>query len=183
MWRAVGVSPAYLTDLFRRVEGVPLHGYLTQLRLARALVELPNAADLTTLALALGFSSPQSFYGRLSARVRLHPVPVSRVNTPHPLIASRSAWSPDASSTARHNSVQISSPQSARLLDRPIGRARSACRERTGSVPMSSGACRHGKTSGWMPCPHPQSAHAVQCSGVHWRNSQTPLASLTERRG
>jgi hypothetical protein len=130
-----------------------------------------------------GVFQPQSFYGRLSARVRLHPVPVSRVNTPHPLIASRSAWSPDASSTARHNSVQISSPQSARLLDRPIGRARSACRERTGSVPMSSGACRHGKTSGWMPCPHPQSAHAVQCSGVHWRNSQTPLASLTERRG
>jgi AraC family transcriptional regulator len=59
--RAVGVSPAYLTDLFRRVEGVPLHGYLTQLRLARALVELPNAADLTTLALALGFSSHSHF--------------------------------------------------------------------------------------------------------------------------
>jgi len=59
--RAVGVSPAYLTDLFRRVEGIPLHGYLTQLRLARALLELPNAADLTTLALALGFSSHSHF--------------------------------------------------------------------------------------------------------------------------
>jgi AraC family transcriptional regulator len=55
--RAVGASPAYLTDTFRRVEGIPLHRYLTQLRLARALVELPHAADLTTLALDLGFSS------------------------------------------------------------------------------------------------------------------------------
>lgn len=59
--RGVGASPAYLTDVFRRVEGIPLHGYLTQLRLARALVELPNASDLTTLALALGFSSHSHF--------------------------------------------------------------------------------------------------------------------------
>lgn len=59
--RAVGSSPAYLTDVFRRVEGVPLHGYLTQLRLARALIELPHASDLTTLALGLGFSSHSHF--------------------------------------------------------------------------------------------------------------------------
>jgi AraC family transcriptional regulator len=59
--RGVGASPAYLTDVFRRVEGIPLHGYLTQLRLARALVELSNASDLTTLALALGFSSHSHF--------------------------------------------------------------------------------------------------------------------------
>lgn len=59
--RAVGASPAYLTDVFRRVEGVPLHRYLTQLRLARALVELPHASDLTTLALSLGFSSHSHF--------------------------------------------------------------------------------------------------------------------------
>jgi AraC family transcriptional regulator len=59
--RGVGASPAYLTDVFRRVEGIPLHGYLTQLRLARALVELPHASDLTTLALALGFSSHSHF--------------------------------------------------------------------------------------------------------------------------
>ena len=55
--RAVGASPAYLTDTFRRVEGISLHRYLTQLRLARALVELPHATDLTTLALEVGFSS------------------------------------------------------------------------------------------------------------------------------
>jgi AraC-like DNA-binding protein len=59
--RAVGASPAYLTDVFRRVEGIPLHGYLTQLRLARALAELPDANDLTTLAFSLGFSSHSHF--------------------------------------------------------------------------------------------------------------------------
>jgi AraC family transcriptional regulator len=58
---AVGASPAYLTSLFRRVEGVPLHRYLTQLRLARALVELPHADDLTTLAFDVGFSSHSHF--------------------------------------------------------------------------------------------------------------------------
>lgn len=59
--RAVGASPAYLTDVFRRVEGIPLHRYVIQLRLARALTELPHANDLTRLALALGFSSHSHF--------------------------------------------------------------------------------------------------------------------------
>jgi AraC family transcriptional regulator len=58
---AVGASAAYLTDAFRRVEGVPLHGYLIQLRLARALVEIPHSTDLTELALRLGFSSHSHF--------------------------------------------------------------------------------------------------------------------------
>jgi AraC family transcriptional regulator len=58
---AVGASPAYLTHAFSRIEGVPLHRYLTQLRLARALVELPDAPDITTLALRLGFSSHSHF--------------------------------------------------------------------------------------------------------------------------
>jgi AraC-like DNA-binding protein len=59
--RAVGASPAYLTHVFRRVEGASLHRYLTQLRLSRALVELPYANDLTTLALEVGFSSHSHF--------------------------------------------------------------------------------------------------------------------------
>lgn len=59
--RVVGASPAYLTDLFRRVEGVPVHRYLTQLRLSRALVDLHHAADLSALALSLGFSSHSHF--------------------------------------------------------------------------------------------------------------------------
>src|SRR5262245_8721638 len=59
--QAVGASPAYLTDVFSRVEGVPLHRYLMQVRLARALVELPDARDITALALSLGFSSHSHF--------------------------------------------------------------------------------------------------------------------------
>ena len=62
--RAVGASPGYLTELFRALEGVPLHAYLTQLRLARALTELPHADDLTGLALELGFSSHSHFTAR-----------------------------------------------------------------------------------------------------------------------
>jgi AraC-like DNA-binding protein len=59
--RAVGASPAYLTDLFRRVEGVPLHRYVAQIRLARALIELPHADDQATLALEVGFSNHSHF--------------------------------------------------------------------------------------------------------------------------
>jgi AraC-like DNA-binding protein len=59
--RAVGASPAYLTDVFRRLEGMPLHRYLTRLRLARALVELRRQEDLTTVALATGFCSHSHF--------------------------------------------------------------------------------------------------------------------------
>jgi AraC-like DNA-binding protein len=59
--RAVGISPAYLTDVFRRVEGLPLHKYIVQLRLARAVFELPHANDLATLAYELGFSSHSHF--------------------------------------------------------------------------------------------------------------------------
>jgi AraC-like DNA-binding protein len=62
--RAVGASPGYLTELFRALEGIPLHAYLTQLRLARALIELPHADDLTALALELGFSSHSHFSAR-----------------------------------------------------------------------------------------------------------------------
>lgn len=59
--RAVGASPAYLTDAFRRIEGLSLHRYVVRLRLARALVELPHAGDITALALDLGFSSHSHF--------------------------------------------------------------------------------------------------------------------------
>ena len=59
--RAAGTSPAYLTTVFSRLEGVPLHRYLIQLRLARALVELPHTSDLTGLACELGFSNHSHF--------------------------------------------------------------------------------------------------------------------------
>ena len=59
--RAVGASPAYLTHVFSRIEGRSLHQYVTQLRLARALAELPCADDLTAVALDNGFSSHSHF--------------------------------------------------------------------------------------------------------------------------
>jgi len=59
--RTVGASPVYLTELFRRVEGMSLHQYLIQRRLARARAELPYTDDLTALALEVGFSSHSHF--------------------------------------------------------------------------------------------------------------------------
>jgi AraC-like DNA-binding protein len=59
--RAVGVSPVYLTQEFSRAEGVPLYRYQLQLRLSRALVELPDCGDITGLALDLGFASHSHF--------------------------------------------------------------------------------------------------------------------------
>lgn len=55
------VSPVYLTQVFRRVEGLPLHQYLLRLRLARALDRLETVEDLSQLALDLGFSSHSHF--------------------------------------------------------------------------------------------------------------------------
>jgi AraC-like DNA-binding protein len=57
----VGVSPVYLTQVFQHIEGRPLYHYQLQLRLARALDLLGNYADLTSLALDLGFSSHSHF--------------------------------------------------------------------------------------------------------------------------
>jgi AraC-like DNA-binding protein len=59
--REVGVSPVYLTQLFRQVEGVPLYRYHLRLRLARALDLLDRYDDLTALGLDLGFSSHSHF--------------------------------------------------------------------------------------------------------------------------
>lgn len=57
----LAVSPAYLSDAFRRAEGIPLVRYQLRLRLIRALAELPRTDDLAQLALALGFSSHSHF--------------------------------------------------------------------------------------------------------------------------
>jgi AraC-like DNA-binding protein len=55
------VSPVYLTQLFHRLEGVPLYRYQLRLRLACALDRLAHADDLTALALDLGFTSHSHF--------------------------------------------------------------------------------------------------------------------------
>lgn len=58
---SLDVSPAYLTDQFRRHEGISIARYQRRLRLSRALVELPHAEDIAALALELGFSSHAHF--------------------------------------------------------------------------------------------------------------------------
>ena len=70
----VGVSPVYLTQVFRQVEAMPLYRYQLRLRLARALDLLGQYDDLTTLGMDLGFSSHSHFtsafrqaYGRTPA--------------------------------------------------------------------------------------------------------------------
>lgn len=70
----VGVSPVYLTQVFRQVEDVPLYRYQLRLRLARALDLLGRYDDLTRLSMDLGFSSHSHFssafrqaYGRTPA--------------------------------------------------------------------------------------------------------------------
>jgi AraC-like DNA-binding protein len=59
--REVGFSPAYLTSEFTRSEGIPLYRYHLNLRMNRALVELPHCDDITRLALDLGFNSHSHF--------------------------------------------------------------------------------------------------------------------------
>lgn len=71
--REVGASPTYLTDLFRKVEGMPIYRYQMRLRLARALAELPHADDITGLALDLGFSSHSHFSSVFKAVFKISP--------------------------------------------------------------------------------------------------------------
>jgi len=60
----VGVSPVYLTQLFKQVEGIPLYRYQLHLRLARALDLLGRGRsgdDISALSMDLGFSSHSHF--------------------------------------------------------------------------------------------------------------------------
>ncbi len=73
----VGVSPVYLTQSFREVEGVPLYRYQLRLRLARALDLLGECEDVGMLGHRLGFSSHSHFtaafqqaYGRTPSEFR-----------------------------------------------------------------------------------------------------------------
>jgi AraC family transcriptional regulator len=58
---AVGASPVYLTQIFRAVEGVPLYRYQLQWRLARALMDLDETADLGAVAVEFGFAHHSHF--------------------------------------------------------------------------------------------------------------------------
>jgi AraC family transcriptional regulator len=74
--RIACASPDHLTRIFRRQTGVTLYQYLLRLRLAAALDALSaGAADLTALALDLGFASHSHF--TLSFRQRFGDTPTS----------------------------------------------------------------------------------------------------------
>ena len=76
--RAAHASPFHLARMFRQRTGVPIHRYLTRLRLRASLERLADGAtDLTALALELGFSSHSHFasafreeFGRTPSEVR-----------------------------------------------------------------------------------------------------------------
>jgi AraC-like DNA-binding protein len=59
----LGVSPCFLCRVFRRETGATIHGYLTTLRLTRALELLAGreGENLTSLGIALGFASHSHF--------------------------------------------------------------------------------------------------------------------------
>ena len=67
------VSPIYLTQAFKRAEGVPLYRFQTRLRLTRALADLPERDDITDLALELGFSSHSHFTATFKSALGVTP--------------------------------------------------------------------------------------------------------------
>ena len=69
----IGVTPIHLTQAFKRSEGIPLYRYQTQLRLSRALAELPEREDITDLALELGYSSHSHFTAAFRSAVGVTP--------------------------------------------------------------------------------------------------------------
>ena len=76
--RAVHASPFHLARIFQQQTGVPVHRYLTQLRLRASLERLAeDGTDITAIALELGFSSHSHFtdtfrreFGRPPSKVR-----------------------------------------------------------------------------------------------------------------
>lgn len=76
--KAVHTSPFHFTRIFQKRAGVPVHRYLTRLRLRASLERLAEGEnDLTTLALDLGFSSHSHFadafrkeFGKTPSEVR-----------------------------------------------------------------------------------------------------------------
>ncbi|HET9711379.1 MAG TPA: AraC family transcriptional regulator, partial [Pyrinomonadaceae bacterium] len=76
--RAVHASPFHLARIFQQQTGVPVHRYLTQLRLRASMERLAEGADdITAVALELGFSSHSHFtdafrreFGRPPSKVR-----------------------------------------------------------------------------------------------------------------
>ena len=74
---AANASPFNFARIFQQQTGLPIHRYLMQLRLRVALERLPDADDITSLAMELGFSSHSHFtdvfrreFGKTPSEVR-----------------------------------------------------------------------------------------------------------------
>jgi len=59
--RELYVSPFHLCRLFKEEAGIPMHRYVNRLRLRESLEQLTEGADLTELALSLGFAGHSHF--------------------------------------------------------------------------------------------------------------------------
>ncbi|HSS76205.1 MAG TPA: AraC family transcriptional regulator, partial [Thermoanaerobaculia bacterium] len=59
--RELYVSPFHLCRLFKEEAGIPMHRYVNRLRLRESLEQLTAGADLTALALSLGFAGHSHF--------------------------------------------------------------------------------------------------------------------------
>jgi AraC-like DNA-binding protein len=80
--REVHLSPFHLARVFQQRSGVPVHRYLTRLRLRAALDRLiGGAADLTVLALDLGFSSHSHFTDAFRAEFGCPPSAARKLST------------------------------------------------------------------------------------------------------
>ena len=81
--RLIGVSVFHLCRVFRRQTGLTLHEYRTELRLRHALERLPKpGADLTQIALELGFSSHSHFTAAFRRTFGLTPSAFARRTGP-----------------------------------------------------------------------------------------------------
>lgn len=86
----LGLSPYYLTRLFRRWQGTPLYRYLVEIRLAAALDRILRGHDnLTALAFDLGFSSHSHFSAAFRRRYGFSPSDARAQTAPAPQSASR----------------------------------------------------------------------------------------------
>jgi len=84
--RAVHASPFHLARVFRQRTGIPLHRYLTRLRLRASLERLADGeSDLAGLALQFGFSSHSHFTGAFRTEFGRTPSEVRREAGPRAL--------------------------------------------------------------------------------------------------
>jgi AraC family transcriptional regulator len=73
----LGISPFYFARVFRAETGISVHQYLLHLRMASAYSQLSRGnADISRLALDLGFSSHSHFTARFRKEFGKSPVQV-----------------------------------------------------------------------------------------------------------